>query len=819
MIHEGSASHTVRSLAAQVLPSRYRDAEDAAFRYLMDLDPDRLLAPYLEEAQLDPVLDAEGHPVPRYPNWESTGMGGHMLGHYLSGLSGFRSLRDDPRITERTAHVLADLARCQSCADDGYVAGIPRGRELFKELRHGDVRAQTFELNGAWVPLYNLHKLFAGLLDVSHAFAGDGETGLGQKASDILTNLATWWCAFSEDISDSAFKRLLTCEYGGMADVLARLYMETDEDRYLTAAMRFGEDDLLESLQQGGACLTGMHANTQIPKILGYESLWKATGDDRYRQAVDVFWKSVVNERTVSIGGHSVAEHFNPVDDFSTMVASRQGLETCNSFNMMRLAERLFLAEGGEEYISFYERVLENHIISTVDTSIPGFVYFTPMRPLHYRVYSQAQKCFWCCVGTGLECHSRYGGLVYTSATKGELAVMNAGARGGTRTQAVQVNLFIPTRVQLLDGVTVEQTDAVVGSERDRCDLLLRSTCRARLVLFVRRPSWVRTGKVSCEGASTWSVDGYAEAGVDYLAISVEWAGQARIGIDQTVRFNVEHLPDGEEWVSFVRGPRVLAQRNGEEDQPGLVADSSRAGHIASGPARKLADAPIIQNGWRLVEEESDGGIGARETGVSAVGVEQRSRRENYRLATGTGEEVLLEPFADLSLCRYTVYFPYAQAGEAQAQTRRRVLRAADDQEANRTARLLDAVACGSQQSEVDHRYTGRLDESLVVEGHRCRHARACGRFSYELEDWERTGTAIEVTLLSSSGDRPYRLLVEGEEVPRVAREEGGGDTLVDRYRVHRGFLGRGTDMSARVEIQAGPEVGTPGIHEIALVG
>ena len=107
------------------------------------------------------------------------------------------------------------------------------------------------------------------------------------------------------------------------------------------------------------------------------------------QDAARFFWETVTQKRSVAFGGNSVAEHFNPVDDFQGMLEDRQGPETCNTYNMLRLTEKLFYAEPQARYADYYERALFNHILSTEHPTIPGFVYFTPIRPLHYRVYSQ----------------------------------------------------------------------------------------------------------------------------------------------------------------------------------------------------------------------------------------------------------------------------------------------------------------------------------------------------------------------------------------------------------------------------------------------
>src|SRR5690606_8702293 len=152
---------------------------------------------------------------------------------------------------------------------------------------------------------------------------------------------------------------------------------------------------------------------------------------DEWNSASRFFWETVVENRTVSIGGNSAYEHFHPSNDFSKMITSVEGPETCNTYNMLKLSVQLFLDEGLSKYVDYYERALYNHILSTQHPVHGGFVYFTPMRPEHYRVYSQPQTSFWCCVGSGLENHSKYAEFIYAH-----------------KKDDLYVNLFIPSKLK-----------------------------------------------------------------------------------------------------------------------------------------------------------------------------------------------------------------------------------------------------------------------------------------------------------------------------------------------------------------------------------
>ena len=113
--------------------------------------------------------------------------------------------------------------------------------------------------------------------------------------------------------------------------------------------------------------LTGMHANTQIPKVIGYKRIADLEGNQDWSEAARYFWKTVVEHRSISIGGNSVREHFHPATDFSSMLTSEQGPETCNTYNMLRLTKMLYQTSADASFMDYYERALYNHILSTIN--------------------------------------------------------------------------------------------------------------------------------------------------------------------------------------------------------------------------------------------------------------------------------------------------------------------------------------------------------------------------------------------------------------------------------------------------------------------
>ena len=291
-------------------------------KYMLALDPDRLLAPYLREAGIETKAT-------NYGNWEGTGLDGHIGGHYLSALSNMYAATGNKQLLQRLNYMIDWLDKCQQKNGDGYVGGIPGGTAMWKEITMGNIKAGSFSLNDKWVPWYNIHKLYSGLCD-AYLVAGN------VQAKQILVNLSDWCLKLTAQLSDEQMQKMLRSEHGGMNEVFANVAAITGETKYLALARRFSDLKILNPLLNERDSLTGLHANTQIPKVIGYMQVAEIAGDKSWADAAAFFWKTVVDNRTVSIGGNSVKEHFNPSNDFSSMLESKEGPETCNSYNMLQ---------------------------------------------------------------------------------------------------------------------------------------------------------------------------------------------------------------------------------------------------------------------------------------------------------------------------------------------------------------------------------------------------------------------------------------------------------------------------------------------------
>ena len=694
--------------------SDFKHAEDMDIRYLLGIDPDRLLAPYLKEAGLTPKAQ-------NYTNWENTGLDGHIGGHYLSALSYMYASTGNAEIKGRLDYFISELKRCAEANGNGYISGVPDGKKKWKEISEGNIRASSFGLNDGWVPLYNIHKIFAGLRD-AYLLTGN------KDAKQMFINLTAWMYDLTKGLSDDQLQRMLDSEHGGLNETFADAAAISGDERFMQLAKRFSHKKVLDPLLRGEDRLTGMHANTQIPKVIGYKRIADIEGNDQWDRAAQFFWKTVVDNRSITIGGNSVREHFHPADDFSSMLTSEQGPETCNTYNMLRLTKMLYETSADTHYMDYYERALYNHILSTVNPIQGGFVYFTPMRSGHYRVYSQPQTSFWCCVGSGMENHARYGEMIYS--------------HGGA--DNLYVNLFIPS--ELTWGKTlITQTNKFPAEEATT--ITVNPKKPAEFTIRVRIPEWTDASKMQ-PTVNGQPVEAKAEGG--YLAISRKWAKGDKLHVQLPMSLRAVSLPDKSDNYSFMYGPIVLASSLGKQEQLGLFADDSRGGHIAGGRQLPLQDMPV------LVADKNN---------LMANITKVEGRPMTFRLTGSVPEkyaEMTLVPFSSLHECRYMVYWPVVSQQDWQAK-QEEIARAEAERQAIEQA-TVDKVICGEQQPESDHFVKMERVRNGDFNGRHWRMAEKGGWFSYDMRTNSQAVKKLRV--ICSGNDRSdASVQVNGKEV------------------------------------------------------
>ncbi len=702
----------------KLLNSPFLQAQQTDLHYILSMNPDRLLAPFLREAGLTSK-------VPSYTNWENTGLDGHIGGHYLSALSMMYAATGDTAVYNRLNYMLNELHRAQQAVGTGFIGGTPGSLQLWKDIKAGNIRAGGFDLNGKWVPLYNIHKTYAGLRD-AYLYAGS------DLARQMLVDFTDWMIDITSDLSDEQIQDMLRSEHGGLNETFADVAEITGDKKYLELARRFSHKFILDPLIKEEDKLTGMHANTQIPKVIGYKRIAELSQDDKnwnhaaeWDHAARFFWNTVVNHRSVCIGGNSVREHFHPSDNFTSMLNDVQGPETCNTYNMLRLTKMLYQDSPETNFADYYERALYNHILASQEPEKGGFVYFTPMRPGHYRVYSQPETSMWCCVGSGLENHTKYGEFIYAH-----------------QKDTLYVNLFIPSQLNWKEqGVTL--TQETLFPDDEKVTLRIDKAPKKGITLKIRQPQWTGHSKeynVKINGKNEASI---VEENSNYLTLHRKWKKGDVITFNLPMKVNLEQIPDKKDYYAFLYGPIVLAASTGTGHLDGLYADDSRGGHIAHGKQIPLQEVPML--------------IGNPESIRNSL----HKKDDNQLIFTFDGnvypaqnKTLELIPFFRLHNARYAIYF--RQANEEQFKIIQKEMATAERKATELANQTVDLIFPGEQQPESDH---GIQYEQAETGTNKDRHfRRAKGWFSYNLKVKEEAGR-IRITIQKNDCNKVAILL------------------------------------------------------------
>lgn len=748
----------------------FRHAMLVDLDYILELNPDKLLAPFLQAAGLEPKAES-------YTNWENSGLDGHIGGHYLTALAQMQASASSKKADSLLNYVLDELNKVQKANGNGYIGGVPGSKELWSEIAKGNIDAASFSLNGKWVPLYNIHKTYAGLRDAY-------QIARKTQAKDMLVKFSDWMLNLTSGLSEEQIQDVLVSEHGGLNEVFADVAEITGDEKYLELAYKFSHQKLLKPLASSKNTLNGMHANTQIPKIIGFQTIADLDNNKDFHNAASYFWENVVNKRSVAIGGNSVREHFHLESDFSEMISSEQGPETCNTYNMIKLSEKLFLSNPDEKYINYYEGALYNHILSSQHPEKGGFVYFTPMRPGHYRVYSQPHTSFWCCVGSGIENHGKYNQFIYTHSEND-----------------LFVNLFISSALQWkkMDVEIQQKTDF---PEEEVSYFTVNTKNPKNFSINLRYPSWVKKGEFKIHiNEEPFKVK--QEPG-SYVKINRTWKDGDQIKVELPMHVSVEKLPDDSNYAALKYGPIVLGTKTGVEAQQGVFADDSRGGHIADGNQIPVSEMPVFltENLEELVEIIKKNT--AKNLSFSASEV---IYPEKFK-------ELEFIPFYNIHESRYAIYLPLET--KESYEKKQEELKKQEIAKHKLREKTIDRVVPGEQQPESDHFVQSENSKTGVYHN---RHWRdASGWFSYELEDRNQDAKTLQITYWGKDSNKEFSIYINGEVLANEKLNGEQGDRFFSKtYKLPLNLDYRdGDKISIRFEASSGSRTGR--IYDVRLL-
>lgn len=712
--------------------SPFAHAQQLDAHYLLELKPDRLLARFYKNAGL-PEKDSV------YGGWESSGLSGHTLGHYLSATSLMYSTTGNTVFKQRVDYIVGELARCQKARKTGYVGAIPNEDSIFGRVAKGDIQSGGFDLNGGWSPWYTVHKVMAGLVD-AYLYTGN------QEALTVVTKMADWADNLLKPLSDAQMQKMLVCEYGGMNDVLVNIYAITGNKKYLNLANRFFDDFVMLPLSERKDALQNKHANTNIPKGVGSASQYLWVGSGRDSTIAQFMWRTIVGHHSYANGGDGSYEYFGTEDHLSDRL-SDDNTETCASYNMLKLTRKLFTLHPSAKLGDYYERTLTDHILATQQPETGMFTYFVPLRMGGAKTFSDPFNTFTCCVGTGMENHAKYGESIFFQSPD---------------SKTLFVNLFIPatlswqeqhTKIQLASSIL--QTDTIT--------LHIQNKKAAQFSVKLRKPKWSKDFTLLLNGKA---VNAQVDA-KGFVTIANNWKNgdQLQYVLHRTI--HAEPMIDNKDRVAIFYGPVLLA---------GLLGDST---------ADPVMGIPV------LLTDDHD-----------ASHWIQPVDKKNMIFKTTVGKplDVTLKPFYSVYKQHYMVYWDlFTPAGW---QARKASYKAELERQKAIDARTVDVFRIGEMQPERDHHLTAS-DNSYVSEafGKHGREARSGGFFEFDMKIDPNNTDSLLVTYIGADKNRKFDIIVEGNLIATEHLEGGQSDKFYDRtYGIPKALIQGKTNIRVRFD-------------------
>jgi DUF1680 family protein len=499
---------------ARLTEGPFLSAQEANRRVLHVLPVDRLVYNF----RINAGLASSAQPL---GGWEKPDceLRGHFTGHYLSATALMYANTGDGELKSKAGSIVDEVARCQKALGGGYLSAFP--------LEYWD------RLNArkhVWAPFYTLHKIMAGLLDV-HECCGN------EQALQVLQGVAGWVDNWTAPIPEAHMQDILNTEFGGMAEVLYNLSAATGDERWRTVARRFEHKRIFDPLAGRRDELKGLHANTNVPKIIGAARAYELTRDPRYRDIAEYFWNEVTTARTYCSGGTSNAEHWltEPRRLAAELAMSRETNECCVAYNMLKLTRHLYGWDPQPKYFDYYERVLFNHRLGTIEPDTGATMYFLPLRAAAWKVFNTEYDSFWCCTGTGVEEYSKANEPIYYEDQQG-----------------IYVNLFIASE---LHGKSIGLKQQTRFPEEDRTTLLVDFAPASEITVRIRVPAWTAAGESASVNGRP--LDAFASPG-SYLAITRVWKPGDRIEVRLPMQFRLEPMPDDPSLAAVMYGPLVM---------------------------------------------------------------------------------------------------------------------------------------------------------------------------------------------------------------------------------------------------------------------
>ena len=744
----------------RLLDGPFKKAMELDRKYLHDLEADRLLHTFRLNAGLPSTAEPLGA-------WERPiiEVRGHTMGHYLSACAFMVASTGDEKLKAKADAIVAELAKCQQAlGESGYLSAFP---ESFID------RVEAVET--VWAPYYVLHKIMTGLVDM-HIHCGN------EQALEAATGMAAWLKSRCDRLDDEHMQRiLLNTEQGGMNDGLTKLYGVTGNPDHLALARRFDEDFYNDPLIRREDRLKGQHVNSFIPNIIGTAHEYEKSGDETCHGIATFFWDQVTGHRCYATGGTSNDEFWRTDPGVLAGQLSRHTQETCCQYNMLKLTRHLFGWNPDPKYADYYERTLFNSILSTQHPETGMMMYFVPLVSGHFKIFNTPNDSFWCCTGTGLENHAKYGDSIYFHDDDG-----------------IYVNLFIASELVWKDiGIVLRQETRF--PEEEGTTLVVETDSPRELALRIRIPYWADRGVSVKINGETQKND--AEP-CSYLTLKRVWKDGDRVEVALPMSLHLHPMPDDERLAAILYGPLVLVGDLG----PDRLAEEER--YVVT---QREHDNTALVDVPRLIADRGD-----LEAWIKPVAGEPLTFRT---AGVGDPDDVTLIPFHQLFDRRYAVYWPFRSKEEWKTIDEEREAERAYEAARIRAIaeRTVDRVEIGDEDSEREHNFKSEKSRSGPHQDKQWRDAIEDGWFSYDLKVLPDRPISLLCTYWGDDGGRTFDILVDGEKVFQETLDHHSPGKFFSReYRIPPRLTRNRGEVTVKFQCHEGKTAG--GVFECVVL-
>lgn len=677
----------------------YKTTLDLNYQYLLHFHTPQLLYNFRENAKLPNTVQPLGR-------WESpwSELRGHFTGHFLSALSLMYASTGDERLKQKADSLVDGLNEVQEAlGSTGYLSAFP---ESFIDRVEAGAPV--------WAPYYTLHKLYAGMID-AYVHLGN------RKALEIVKKMGDWAYERNRRLTYEGREKNLSFEHGGMGESLWDLYAITGEEKYKAAALFFHQDAFLNPLKKYTDRLTGLHANTQFPKILAAIRQYELTADPVYKNLTAYFWEEITRARSYVTGGNSNYEHFRSDAWKLADMLGPNDHENCNTHNMLKITNHLFCWEPKAEYADYYERALLNGILGTQHPEVGGTsMYYIPMRPGLFRAYSEPNDSYFCCSGTGIESYSKFGNCIYF--------------HNGNK---LWINQYIASELSWEEtGVTLTQETRY--PDEDHTTFTFKTRRPVELAINLRVPYWATQGcliKLNGKKLETGSSPG------SYVSIQRKWKNGDKVELTLPMSLHTWSMPDNPARIALLYGPVVLATSLGDE---AMTNETRRGiGNECYRINRETAtiDVPVIvtdsPNWLHQLEPVEGSPLTFRTKGL------------------GVPDDFVLKPFFKLHGERYSLYTDVYTPKGWQEFTR---------QYRRFPEGIYDRIVIGDSTSMFDHNFQIFWMERGIIEGKHF--IRSTSDFRFDMRIPQDKAVKLRVTYYGDESSSVFRMKIDGTEFP-----------------------------------------------------